>query len=122
MLNMSKKELAKKDLKLILNKMIKHFIEDHKLSETAHEEIMAMTHSDPEIAEFFHEREFEMTQTITNLLIENGFNDENLKEKVHISIGLMDNLCHEIVYHKHPQINYDIMKNEVINIIKNILK
>lgn len=121
MLNMSQKELAKKDLKLILNKMIKHFIEDHKLSETAHEEIMAMTHSDPEIAYFFHEREFEMTQSITNLLIENGFNDENLKEKVHISIGLMDNLCHEIVYHKHKKMNYKIMKDLVIDTIYNLL-
>ena len=43
------------------------------------------------------------------------------KEKVHIIINMVDNLCHEIVYHKHPQINYDIMKNEVVAVIRNIL-
>ena len=38
-------------------------------------------------------------------------------EKVHIIIGIVENYCHEIVYHKHESINYNVMKNEVINTI-----
>ena len=62
-----------------------------------------------------------MTENITNLLIQNGFNSENLFEKVHIIIGLIDNLCHEIVYHKHSNMNYDIMTNLVLQTIVNLI-
>ena len=62
-----------------------------------------------------------MTENITNLLIQNGFNSENLFEKVHIIIGLIDNLCHEIVYHKHSSMNYDIMTNLVLQTIVNLI-
>ena len=59
--------------------------------------------------------------TCTNLLIENGFSSSNLEEKVHISIGLIDNLCHEIVYHKHSNMDYDKMIEIVINTIIDLL-
>jgi hypothetical protein len=35
--------------------------------------------------------------------------------------GLIDNLCHEIVYHKHTNMNYDIMIDLVIQTIINLL-
>ena len=80
-----------------------------------------MTHSDKEFAEFFHKHEIKMTENITNLLIQNGINSENLSEKVHIIIGLIDNLCHEIVYHKHSNMNYDIMTNLVLQTIVKLI-
>ena len=54
--------------------------------------------------------------------IYNNFNVKNLNEKVHIIIGLIDNFCHEIVYHAHKSLNYDEMKKEVINIVLYLLK
>lgn len=59
---------------------------------------------------------------IKGLLVKNGYEDELLLEKVHTIIGLVDNLCHEIIYHKHKDINYDAMTNITINIIKNLFK
>ena len=64
----------------------------------------------------------EMTNKIVSLLENNEITTDHLKEKVHIIIGVIDNLCHEIVYHKHEQLNYDIMKKEVINLITSMLK
>ena len=115
-------KIDKNNLDVVLRNMINTFIENHKLSQIAHEEIMAMTHSDKEIAEFFQENEMAMTKNISKILLDNGFDARNLDEKVHIAIHLIDDLCHEIVYHKHKNINYDIMKKEVINIAINILK
>ena len=63
-----------------------------------------------------------MTNKIVSLLENNEITTNHLKEKVHIIIGVIDNLCHEIVYHKHEQLNYDIMKKEVINLITSMLK
>ena len=41
---------------------------------------------------------------------------------VHIMIGLIDNLCHEITFHKHDNMNYDLMTELVIDNIKNLFK
>ena len=69
--------------------MIKYYISNHKVSNIAHEEIMAMIHSDKKVAEYYYKRELEMTNSIKTILINNGFNEENLFEKVHIMIGLI---------------------------------
>ena len=57
------------NLDKILRNMINAFIENHKLSQIAHEEIMSMTHYDKEIAEFFQENEMAMTKNISNVLL-----------------------------------------------------
>lgn len=108
-------KIDKNNLDSILRNMINAFVENHKLSQIAHEEIMSMTHSDKEIAEFFQENEMAMTKNISKILLDNGFDAKNLDEKVLISIHLIDDLCHEIVYHKHKDLDYDIMINLVID-------
>ena len=112
-----KTNINTKDFSTILRNMINKFIKNHKISQTAHEELIAMTHSDAEVAELFHTAEMEMTNKITNILLKNGVCNNNLSEKVHVSIGIIDNLCHEIVYHKHANLNYDSMIDIVIDCI-----
>lgn len=114
-------KIDKNNLEEILRNMINTFIENHKLSQIAHEEIMSMTHSDKEIAEFFQENEMTMTKNISKILLDNGFDSKHLDEKVHIAIHLIDDLCHEIVYHKHKDLDYDIMINLVIENILNFM-
>lgn len=115
-------DVSPDNLKTVLKEVINKFIENHKLSQVAHEEIMSMTHSDKEIANFYREREMYTTKTISNILIKNGFDKTYIDERVHISINLIDDLCHEIVYHKHNELNYDIMINLVLDTIVNLLK
>lgn len=117
MLNLSLDKFDSIDFAEIIKKMINSFIQNHKLSQSAHEEIMAMTHSDKDVAFYFRKREMDMTEKIYDLLVKNDFNSKNLMEKSHIAIGLIDNLCHEIVYHKHSELDYDIMTNICINTI-----
>lgn len=114
-------KIDKSNLDTILKNMVNTFIENHKLSQVAHEEIMAMTHSDKEIAEFFQQNEMTMTKNISRILVDNGFDSKNLDEKVHIAMHLIDDLCHEIVYHKHKDLDYDIMINLVIENILNLI-
>jgi hypothetical protein len=83
---------------------------------------MAMSHLDEDVANIFKNSELEMTDKIVSLLENNNLHIVNAREKVHIVIGLIDNLCHEIVYHKHESFDYKKMKEEVINIIVSILK
>ena len=115
-------EINDNNLEEIVRKVILKFIKNHKISKSAHEEITAMTHSDKDIAKLFHENEIEITNFIVSLLEKNGYHYDDLLERVHIIIGLIDNICHEIVYHKHKNINYDTMTDIVVNEIVNILK
>lgn len=112
----------KKDFDKMIRQMIEYYISNHKISNIAHEEIMAMIHSDKHVAEFYYKREAEMSNTLKNILIKNGFTEENLYERVHIMMGLIDNLCHEVIYHKHDDMNYELMRELVIDTIKNLFK
>ena len=116
-----KTNINKENFSSILRDMINKFIKNHKISKTAHEEIIAMTHSDQEVAQIFHNSEMEMANKVTTILLENGFKSENLSEKVHIAIGMIDNLCHEIVYHEHKELDYEKMIDIVIETINNML-
>lgn len=120
-LNIPIQEPSSNNLEEVVRKMIESFIQNHKLSQSAHEEIMAMTHSDKEVAFYFHKQEMEITVKLYDLLVKNGFNNKNLMEKSHIAIGLIDNLCHEIVYHKHDELNYEVMTDICISAIMDIL-
>lgn len=119
MINLS--NFDKNTLEHYLKEMIDSFIENHKLSESAHEEIMAMIHSDKDVAQLYHLHEIDITEIFTNLLLDNGFDSPNLKEKAHVALGLIDNLCHEIIYHKHDNMDYENMKKIVINTVINLL-
>ena len=110
------------NLEEILNEIIDNFIKTHVMKKEAHEELMAMSYLDNLVGEIFIEQEINMTNKIVNIFKTNNIKLDNLEEKVHISVNLIDNLCHEIVYHKHEEMDYESMKNIVINIILNMLK
>ena len=101
----------------LLDTMLNLFIKKHTLSKKAHEEMIALTHMDSDIADIYHKNEIQVTNMIVDILKSNDICSDNLFEKVHIIIGIVENYCHEIVYHKHESINYDVMKDEVINTI-----
>lgn len=122
MLKMKNDKIDVKNFKNIMNDMIKRYTENHLVSKIAHEEIMAMVHSDKKVAEYYYKRELEMTDFIKNLLLNRGITDEFLSEKVHVMIGMVDNLCHEVIYHKHEQMNYNAMTNIVLENILYIFK
>ena len=63
-----------------------------------------------------------MTDKIVSILENNNIEIDNSREKIHIIIGLIDNLCHEVVYHKHDNLNYDLMKKEVVSLCVSIFK
>lgn len=122
MMNFDETKFKKRELPLLINKMIDLYISNHKLSQTAHEEIMSMIHSDKDVEYFYYKQEIEITHKFSSMLKENGFKGEGLDERVHIAIGIMDNLCHEIVYHKHKNLDYNKMKEYVVDIIVDIIK
>lgn len=110
------------NLNNILNVVIEKLIKTHTISKKAHEELLAMSHLDEDVSNVFKQSEITMTNKIAQLLENNGIIIKNEKEKIHVIASIVDNFCHEIVYHKHEELNYDAMKKYVIELIINTLK
>lgn len=106
----------------LIKSILEKFIQNHNISKKAHEELMAMSHLDEDVSNIFKNNEIKMTDRIVKIFENNNIYLNNSREKIHIIVGIIDNYCHEVVYHKHNTINYEAMQNEVINTIKNILK
>ena len=104
---------------------LKEIISKNKKQHTkfakAHNELSSMEHLDPDIALLFKEREKQFSDKLFKLLINNGYKDNNLEEKTHIIVNLIDNLAHEEVFHKHSEFDYDAMEDIIIDMIINIL-
>ena len=122
MINNSNIDFDKNNFENAIRLMINNYINIHKVSDTTHEEIMSMVHSDKNVAEYYYNRELKMTDYLYDALLKNNFNKEALYERVHVMIGLIDNLCHEVIYHKHSHMNYDIMTDLVVDSILDLFK
>lgn len=120
--DISAKKIDKIDFEAELRKVIKTSVKNHKISEAAHEEIYALQHTDPEVAQIFLNQEIEATNKLIELLETSKITTSNIKEKAHLIITMIDSLCHEIVYHKHSDMDYNSMTDIVIEAIINMLK
>lgn len=102
--------------------MIALFIKSHKVSESAHEEIVALQHTDKEVAQIFKEHELRATETLVEILQTHYIVVSNIYEKAHLILSWIEDLCHEVIYHKHEHMDYDIMTDIVIDSILHLLK
>ena len=118
---LDKEKLTPDNIDEVVNHIIKKLVKKHTISKKAHEEMMAMSHMDDDIGKILKDSELETTNKVIEIFKKNNINIDHAKEKVHIIINMLDNLCHEIVYHKHKDIDYDAMINIVSKEIKNIL-
>ena len=89
----------------------------HTSTKKAHQELTSMEHLDDDVEKIFKEKELILTDKLYNLFLNNGYRKENLKEKIHIIVNLIDSLAHEETYHKHPNFNYNEMEDIVIKMI-----
>ncbi len=110
------------DIERILDRLITLTVQSHRMTQKAHEELEMMAHADEEIAEVFNSSELAMTKKIVAFLESNNIILENPIEKIHIIYGLIENYCHETVYHHHEGLNNEVMRSEIIVIIKSILQ
>lgn len=109
-------------LEELVIKIIDKSVEEHIASRAAHDEIMAMTFLDEDIREIAMEFEERSVLTMTRLLQEAGIGLEHPHEKIHTAFNLVESYCHEVVYHRHSFLNYDVMKCEVVALIMGLLK
>lgn len=104
----------------ILDDTIEEAIQVHTLSSKAHSELMSMSYVDPDIATIFRTKELEITDRIVEVLKKEGFSFDHLRERVHLMMNMIDNLCHEMIYHNHSSIDYQVMKKETVKMMREL--
>lgn len=102
-------------------RIIDKSVEEHIASRSAHDEIMAMTFLDQDIRRLVMDFEEKTVLTLARMLQDAGINLEHPHEKIHTVYNLVESYCHEVVYHRHPFLDYDAMKREVVAMILGLL-
>ena len=85
-----------------------------------HEALHSMSCVDELVRDKFLQLENQLTHEIATKLAHIGIDEVGLTEKVHIAINLVQSLAHEYTYDKHDYINYDILKDYVIELLLDI--
>lgn len=90
-------------------------IKAHKKNAKIHEALHSLTSSDEAVNLQFIMLENHLTEIITDKLKSFEIKLENLAEKVHFAMNIMQSFCHEYIFDKHDYIDYDVMKEMVIS-------
>lgn len=105
------------DLKKAVSDVVDMTIEIHSSNANLHNILHSLAVTEKDINEDFINLEDHITSKAVEKLSELGVKTDNIKEKVHISMNLIQSFAHENTYDKHKYLNYSVMKNEVENII-----
>lgn len=109
------------DYVTVLNKIIDSLVASHDYSKDAHEEMMAMSHSDPQVKEYFSQASRTMNTQLAEVLKHIGLDIDFPYEKMHIIIEMIESYCHEVVFAKDDTLDYDVLKKILISTIIGIL-
>ncbi|WMJ87454.1 TetR/AcrR family transcriptional regulator [Anaerocolumna sp. MB42-C2] len=113
--------INKNNLPAILNQFIDLSIASHSMNRNAHNEFLALSLLEKEIAELFSDFENALVLKVYQLLDTDGFSKTNLIEKVRMSYGLVEQVCHNYIQNKWSQGELDITKELVIRTILTLL-
>ena len=91
----------------------------HKKSSDIHRELSSVSQSDESINKTFMDLQDKVTLKFVEKLKE--LNYKNItNENIHLAMNLIESYVHEAVYDKHSYINYNKLKEKVVDLIKSI--
>ena len=64
----------------------------------------------------------QITAKIADKLFSLGENVENAMEKIHFAMDVIQSFSHEFVFDKHEYIDYIVMKDMVIKLVKSLFE
>lgn len=92
-------------------------LQSHNKNRVAHEEMIAMSHLDADVGARFLSAENKESQTFTASLKTLAPDLKYPEEKAHIALNMIDDLCHEYIYHRHDYIDYEVMFNQTKRVL-----
>ena len=117
-----RKQIRREELHRLVGELLDIVIASHTMNVSAHNEFMALALLDPEIQGCFSAFEAELIAQIRELLIGAGFSSCFLEEKLRISFGMIEQLCHDYIQKKIDQTQLTRMKSIAIQAITNLIE
>ena len=108
------------DIREVITTLLDLTTKIHKQNANLHNTLHSLTASDEEIRAKFISLEDHITLNATERFASLGLKAENLTEKVHIAMNLIQSFSHECVYDRHEYIDYDKMRTVTIDMICNM--
>ncbi|WP_180272701.1 TetR/AcrR family transcriptional regulator [Konateibacter massiliensis] len=109
------------DLRTAVENIIDITLDIHLSALKIHEEITAMAHLDEDVNNFFKEFEENLIGKLAEILILHGLHIEHPHEKLHIAYNMVENFCHETLYHNHACVDEQVMKEIIIDTIVHMI-
>ena len=106
----------------LITKIIDQAIKTHKNNRKIHEALHSLAGSDEAVGAQFIALEDQITLKIADKFQSLGINVENPMEKVHLAMDIIQSFSHEYVFDKHEYIDYLVMKEMVINLVKGLFE
>jgi AcrR family transcriptional regulator len=113
--------INKKSLPLMIKNFIDISISSHTMNVEAHNEFLALSLLEKDIFTLFNDFENSVLSKLYILLVAAGFSKTNLLEKVSISYGIVEQVCHNYIQQKQTQEELDITKSLAIHVIVTLL-
>ena len=110
------------DFDSLITKIIQQAISTHKNNRKIHEALHSLAGSDEAVGAQFIALEDAITLKIAEKFELLGLKVENAVEKIHLAMDIIQSFSHEYVFDKHEYIDYFVMKEMVINIVKGLVK
>ena len=101
------------DFSSLVSRVLDQAIEVHKNNANIHEALHSMTHTDEAVTNKFISLEDEITLSIAQKLRALGVGVDNLNERIHFAMDIVQSFSHEYVYDHHTYIDYDAMRRIV---------
>ena len=100
----------------VITRVMSAAIKAHQDNANIHEALHSLTHSDSEVARKFVELENDITMVLVDKL-SGKYRIDNLGERVHLAMNIVQSFAHECAFDHHNYIDYDVMFGLVKNII-----
>ncbi len=104
-----------------LSILIDSFVTQHLQFKELHQELVALSTTDPDIARMVRKFENTLILKMADLCLQEGINPPHLIEKIHIMYNMVESYCHDFVYNKNDALDYDTIKLETIHCIYYLL-
>lgn len=109
------------DIEKAIRQIVTSITNSHTMVKSIHEELQALSHIDDDIREAFCRITAEIATDIIQMLEKFEIRPTNAFEKVHLSIGIIEDLVHNKIYHNHDYLNYDAMTDIAVKTITDML-
>lgn len=113
--------IYKNDLPEMIEEFIDRSVASHTMNAEAHNEFFALSLLETDILTLFRDFENDILLRLYELLSEAGYSKNNLHEKVRISYGIVEQVCHDYIQQKRSPDELTVTKSLAVQVIVSLL-